>query len=59
MNTNSYLTAAVATQVINSRVREAKAHRLAVEARGSSRIRQSRPAGMRTRVPRLSRPATA
>lgn len=62
MNTTSYLTAAVATQLIDSRLREAQSQRLVAEVRRTSRpSRTSRPAvlGSRTRRTWLSRPATA
>jgi hypothetical protein len=42
MNTNSYLTAASATQVIDSRIREAQLLRLAAEARRTTRTPRPR-----------------
>jgi len=62
MNTSSYLTAAVATAQIDSRIREARNQRLVAEVR-----RTSRPAGTTqpeaccppTRRAWFSRPATA
>lgn len=62
MNTNSYLTAAVATEHINSLVREAQTQRLVAEARRTPRpSRTVRPKvfGSRTRRSWFSRPATA
>lgn len=59
MNTNSYLTAASATQVIDSRIREARAQRLVAEARRTTRTpRPSRFARVR-RPSWLQRPAPA
>jgi len=59
MNTNSYLTAAVTSQVIDARVREAKAYRLASEARRTSSARQPRLFRSPTRPSWFPRTATA
>ena len=51
MNTNSYFTAASATQVIDSKLREAQAQRLVAEARRTTRTPRPRL------VPRVRRPS--
>lgn len=59
MNTNTLMTASVATELISSRVRDAKARRLVVQARHASRTRHPEVAATPIRVPWFSRPATA
>lgn len=59
MDTTSYLTAAVATAKIDSRIREAKASRLVAEARRSPDTRQPEACCPPIRSARFPRPSMA
>jgi hypothetical protein len=62
MNNNHFLTAAVATQLIDDRIREAQSRKLAAEARRASRQARTRNPETPDRATRrrwFTRPVTA